>query len=38
VRQQGCNEIQGYYFSKPLSAADFCAYALKSATPGTPGK
>ena len=38
VRQQGCNEIQGYYFSKPLSAEDFRTYALKSAISGTPGQ
>ena len=23
LREQGCNEIQGYYFSKPLPAEDF---------------
>ena len=25
LRQQGCDYIQGYYFSKPLSQKDFCA-------------
>jgi EAL domain-containing protein (putative c-di-GMP-specific phosphodiesterase class I) len=23
LRSQGCNEMQGYYFSRPLPAADF---------------
>jgi EAL domain-containing protein (putative c-di-GMP-specific phosphodiesterase class I) len=23
IRRQGCNEIQGYFFSRPLAAADF---------------
>jgi EAL domain-containing protein (putative c-di-GMP-specific phosphodiesterase class I) len=23
LRQHGCDEIQGYYFSKPLAAGDF---------------
>ena len=27
LRLQGCNEVQGYYFSRPLSAAQFEAYA-----------
>ena len=29
LRMQGCNEIQGYYFSKPLTADEFEAYALE---------
>ncbi len=29
LREAGCNEIQGYYFSKPLLPADFAAYALR---------
>jgi EAL domain-containing protein (putative c-di-GMP-specific phosphodiesterase class I) len=23
LKQQGCDEIQGYYFSKPVSAEEF---------------
>jgi len=26
LREQGCNEVQGYYFSKPLPADDFVAF------------
>jgi diguanylate cyclase (GGDEF)-like protein/PAS domain S-box-containing protein len=26
LREQGCDEVQGYYFSKPLSASDFAAF------------
>lgn len=29
LRLQGCNEVQGYYFSKPLPAELFAAYILK---------
>lgn len=29
LREAGCNEIQGYYFSKPLLPVDFAAYALR---------
>lgn len=28
LREQGCDEIQGYYFSKPLSVESFNAYIL----------
>ena len=28
LRMQGCNEVQGYYFSKPLPANEFEDYAL----------
>lgn len=28
LRENGCNEVQGYYFSKPLPAPDFQSYAL----------
>jgi diguanylate cyclase (GGDEF)-like protein/hemerythrin-like metal-binding protein/PAS domain S-box-containing protein len=28
LRLQGCDEIQGYYFSKPLPAADFETFAV----------
>ncbi len=27
LREQGCNEVQGYYFSRPLPAAEFEAFA-----------
>lgn len=30
LRLQGCDEVQGYYFSKPLPAAQFEAYVKKS--------
>jgi EAL domain-containing protein (putative c-di-GMP-specific phosphodiesterase class I) len=26
LREQGCNEVQGYYFSKPLPAEQFEAF------------
>jgi EAL domain-containing protein (putative c-di-GMP-specific phosphodiesterase class I) len=29
LREQGCDECQGYYFSRPLSAADFARFAQK---------
>lgn len=29
LRLQGCNEVQGYYFSKPLPVDEFEAYARK---------
>jgi EAL domain-containing protein (putative c-di-GMP-specific phosphodiesterase class I) len=29
LRLQGCNEVQGYYFSKPLTAKQFEAFAAK---------
>lgn len=29
LRFQGCNEVQGYYFSKPLPAGPFAAYIQK---------
>lgn len=28
LRQQGCHEVQGYYFSKPLPADEFQAFVL----------
>jgi len=28
LREQGCNEVQGYYFSKPLSAEQFEAFMV----------
>ncbi|NEX59803.1 bifunctional diguanylate cyclase/phosphodiesterase [Noviherbaspirillum galbum] len=30
LREHGCDEIQGYYFCKPLEAQAFLAYALKN--------
>ena len=30
LRLQGCNEVQGYYFSKPLTAKQFEAFAAKN--------
>jgi EAL domain-containing protein (putative c-di-GMP-specific phosphodiesterase class I) len=30
LRLHGCNEVQGYYFSKPLVAADFEAFVAKN--------
>jgi EAL domain-containing protein (putative c-di-GMP-specific phosphodiesterase class I) len=30
LRIQGCSEVQGYYFSKPLSAEQFEAFARKN--------
>jgi len=32
LRLQGCDEIQGYYFSPPLPKDDFEAYARKKMT------
>jgi EAL domain-containing protein (putative c-di-GMP-specific phosphodiesterase class I) len=26
LRENGCNEIQGYYYSKPLTSSDFAAF------------
>jgi EAL domain-containing protein (putative c-di-GMP-specific phosphodiesterase class I) len=28
LKQQGCNEVQGYYFSKPLLLQDLINYSL----------
>jgi EAL domain-containing protein (putative c-di-GMP-specific phosphodiesterase class I) len=33
LRLQGCDEVQGYYFSKPLPAAQFEAF-VKTSQPG----
>ncbi|MBY0578326.1 MAG: EAL domain-containing protein [Burkholderiales bacterium] len=35
LREQGCDEIQGYYYSKPLSAEDFCSF-LRCNQPNLP--
>jgi EAL domain-containing protein (putative c-di-GMP-specific phosphodiesterase class I) len=32
LRLQGCDEVQGYYFSKPLPAAQFEAFVKQQAT------
>jgi EAL domain-containing protein (putative c-di-GMP-specific phosphodiesterase class I) len=32
LRSAGCREIQGYYFSQPLAAADFAAYVQAHGT------
>ena len=32
LRLQGCNEVQGYYFSKPVPAEKFEAYVRKAAS------
>jgi EAL domain-containing protein (putative c-di-GMP-specific phosphodiesterase class I) len=29
LRENGCKEVQGYYFSKPLPAREFKAYVMK---------
>lgn len=31
LRLQGCNEVQGYYFSRPVPADKFEAYVRESA-------
>ena len=31
LRLKGCDEVQGYYFSKPLPAESFAAYMQKPA-------
>jgi EAL domain-containing protein (putative c-di-GMP-specific phosphodiesterase class I) len=31
LREQGCDEIQGYYFSRPLPADQFAAFAAARA-------
>jgi EAL domain-containing protein (putative c-di-GMP-specific phosphodiesterase class I) len=30
VRESGCDEVQGYFFSKPLSANDFAAFMQRT--------
>jgi EAL domain-containing protein (putative c-di-GMP-specific phosphodiesterase class I) len=30
LRLKGCEEVQGYYFSKPLPAEQFAAYVKES--------
>ena len=37
LRENGCDFIQGYYFSKPLPEADFLAYVRKAAAEGKIG-
>ena len=27
LRAQGCQEVQGYFYSRPLAATDFAAFA-----------
>jgi len=31
LQQEGCDEIQGYYFARPMPLAEFLSYCLKSA-------
>jgi len=31
LRERGCEEIQGFYFGKPMAAEDFAAYLLREA-------
>ena len=38
LRRHGCNQIQGYLCSKPLSAGDFAAMLAKIAGPSSDGK
>ena len=37
LRENDCDYIQGYYFSKPLPEADFLAYVQKAAAEGRIG-
>ena len=37
LRENDCDYIQGYYFSKPLPEADFLAYVQKAAAEGKIG-
>ena len=34
LQEQGCDEVQGYYYSKPLSVAQFEAFAGRFSIPG----
>lgn len=35
LRERGCDEVQGFYYSKPLPAEQFEAFAEKFSIPGT---
>jgi EAL domain-containing protein (putative c-di-GMP-specific phosphodiesterase class I) len=34
LRKQGCDEIQGYYYSEPLAPAEFAAFVRSHAGAG----
>jgi len=38
LRAHGCDEVQGYYFGKPMPGHEFAELVLKQAGSGKPGK